>query len=58
MRNKETKAAFDAIEARNVQGLSEAGEALDVACENCHKVYWYPKDKRTAPAAPPPASGD
>ena len=24
------------------EGLSEAGEAIDTACENCHLKYWYP----------------
>ncbi len=50
---QEAQATLDAIEARNVQKLSEAGAALDVACENCHKVYWYPKDKQPAPTAAP-----
>jgi hypothetical protein len=43
--------ALKAIEARNPQGLLEAGEAIDTACENCHTKYWYPNDK-PAPAAP------
>jgi hypothetical protein len=34
--------AFKAVDARNAQGLSEAGEAIDTACENCHLKYWYP----------------
>jgi hypothetical protein len=32
-----------AIEAKDVQGLLLAGEALDMACENCHAVFWYPE---------------
>lgn len=35
-------AALKAIEAKNVQGLSDAGETIDTACENCHLKYWYP----------------
>jgi hypothetical protein len=40
-----------ATEERNAQGIFDAGEALDVACENCHIKYWYPEGGR--PAAPP-----
>jgi len=38
-------AAHKAIEAKNVDGLSEAGGGIDSACEACHKMYWYPNDK-------------
>jgi len=34
--------ALAAIEARNLDGLTEVGEKLDQACEQCHRVYWYP----------------
>ena len=34
--------ALKAIEARDVKGLSDAGEKIDTACENCHLKYWYP----------------
>jgi hypothetical protein len=34
--------ALTAIDARNVQGLSDAGAKIDVACESCHQKYWYP----------------
>jgi cytochrome c556 len=37
--------ALKAIDAKNVQGLMDAGETIDEACENCHKVYWYPDKK-------------
>jgi hypothetical protein len=30
-----------AIDARNVELLSEKGGALDEACESCHIQYWY-----------------
>jgi hypothetical protein len=33
-----------AIEARDLKKFMEAGEALDTACENCHKKYWYRDD--------------
>jgi cytochrome c556 len=31
-----------AIDARNVQGMLDAGEAIDAACESCHMTFWYP----------------
>ena len=34
--------ALSAIDAKNVMGLSDAGETIDTACENCHLKYWYP----------------
>lgn len=42
--------AFQAIEAKNADGLSDAGEGIDVACETCHMKYWYPN------GGPPPES--
>ena len=35
--------ALAAIEAKDVERLLASGEALDVACEQCHRTYWYPK---------------
>ena len=37
--------AVKAIDARNVDGLSEAGGAIDEACESCHLQFWYPNQK-------------
>jgi len=37
--------ALKAIDAKSVQGLMDAGEGIDEACENCHKHYWYPDEK-------------
>jgi len=34
--------ALKAVDTRNVEGLYEAGDAIDQACENCHLNYWYP----------------
>ena len=31
-----------AIDARDVKGLLDNGEALDEVCEACHTTYWYP----------------
>jgi hypothetical protein len=36
--------ALAAIDAKNVEALSDAGETIDTACENCHLKYWYPAD--------------
>ena len=37
--------ALKAVDARNVDGMYEAGDAIDQACENCHLNYWYPGPK-------------
>jgi len=39
-----------AIDARQPDGLIDAGEKIDTACENCHLKYWYPG------GGPPPAA--
>ncbi len=36
--------ALAAIDKKDVYGLSDAGEAIDEACEQCHLKYWYPPD--------------
>src|SRR5262245_49951302 len=33
---------MSAIQARSPEQLIDAGEKLDVACENCHSTFWYP----------------
>ena len=38
--------AIKAIDSKSADGLSNAGTAIDAACENCHKKYWYPNDER------------
>lgn len=42
--------ALKAADARSVEGLFDAGDKIDQACETCHLKYWYPKGK--APAVP------
>ena len=37
-------APLKAIEAKDVQALFDVGEAIDEACEHCHRHYWYPPD--------------
>jgi hypothetical protein len=32
--------------ARDGEGLFDAGEMIDKACESCHLEYWYPGDKK------------
>ena len=46
-----TMKAFGAIETKNAEGLLDAGEAIDTACENCHLKYWYPLDEQAKKAA-------
>ena len=33
-----------AIDNRDVAALSDAGEAMDNACEACHVANWYPRE--------------
>jgi hypothetical protein len=40
-----------AIDAKNVQGMIDAGESIDSACESCHLIFWYPD--QVIPAPPP-----
>jgi hypothetical protein len=41
-------ATLKTIDAKDVDAFVEAGGAIDEACEQCHKRFWYPD----APAAP------
>lgn len=41
---------LDAIQARDVDKFQDAGGALQEACEECHKRFWYPNAEQ--PAAP------
>src|SRR5262245_18950994 len=34
--------ALKAIDERNPQGITDAGEQIEHARENCHLQYWYP----------------
>jgi hypothetical protein len=36
--------ALKAIDAKDAMALSDAGDAIDKACESCHLKYWYPKE--------------
>ena len=37
------KPALAAIDAKDPQALVDAGEQIDATCENCHQVFWFPK---------------
>ena len=38
------------VNAKNVQGLFEIGEKIDMVCENCHLEFWYPNEGAAAAA--------
>jgi len=33
---------LEAIDARDATPLFDAGDGLNVACEDCHQTFWYP----------------
>lgn len=37
---------MDIVKRRDAEELWDAGENLDVACEGCHRGYWYPGERR------------
>ncbi len=37
--------ALKAVEAKDPEALLAAGDSIEMACENCHKRYWYPEEK-------------
>ncbi|HEY0264465.1 MAG TPA: hypothetical protein VGC07_08065 [Granulicella sp.] len=39
------KVALAATRAHDVDGLFNAGDVIDQACENCHQTFWYPQEK-------------
>jgi hypothetical protein len=46
------KVALDAANRKSADGISDADEGIDTACENCHLKYWYPdQEKLLADAA-------
>jgi hypothetical protein len=38
-------ATLQAIDNKDAQKVFELGEQIEMACENCHKQYWYPNEK-------------
>ena len=45
-----SQTVLDAIDARDVDALLNAGTELDLACEACHAIYWYPGFSDPRPA--------
>ena len=46
-------AVLHAIDAKDSQKVFEIGEQIEVACESCHRQYWYPNEKiPEIPASP------
>ena len=39
-----TNLVLDIVKRKDVAELWDAGVNLDMACENCHRSYWYPKE--------------
>lgn len=37
--------AIGAIDARNIDAITEVGGSIDEACESCHLQFWYPDQK-------------
>jgi cytochrome c556 len=37
--------ALRAIDARKLDGISDAGGTIDAACEGCHLQFWYPNQQ-------------
>ena len=40
--------ALNAANAKNAQGIFDAGEYIERACEACHQHYWYPPSQAPA----------
>ena len=38
--------ALKAADEKNADGISEADEGIDGACENCHLKFWYPDQEK------------
>lgn len=49
------RAQLKAIDARDVDTLLDLGDAMDTACEACHRANWYPNEVvPPLPDNPPP----
>lgn len=48
--------AANAAERKDADKIFEVGETIELACENCHRTYWYPNEViPQVPALPDPA---
>jgi hypothetical protein len=52
-----TMEAFKAIEKKDAEGLLDAGDGIDNACEKCHLQYWYPNERKPESAPSQRKSG-
>src|SRR5262245_6866676 len=52
-----TMEAFKAIEKKDSEGLLDAGDGIDNACEKCHLQYWYPNERKPESAPSQRKSG-
>jgi hypothetical protein len=49
-----TRDVMGAIDARDPQKVFDLGDELDLACENCHREFWYPNEQIPEfPSTPP-----
>ena len=49
--------AASAAEKKDADKIFEVGETIELACENCHRTYWYPNEViPQVPALPEPAA--
>jgi cytochrome c556 len=51
-----TALILKAVDAKNVDGILDAGDYIDKACETCHLKYWYPKQYELLQKVRPSAS--
>jgi hypothetical protein len=51
-----TALILKAVDKKNVDGILDAGDLIDKACETCHLKYWYPKQYDLLQKARPNAS--
>jgi hypothetical protein len=47
-----TLETMTAIDAKNIDALTETGGKIDEACEACHLKYWYPGPPSSAAIKP------
>lgn len=46
--------ALAAINAKDIDRLEQVGEKLDLACEQCHRTFWYPNAPEPIQTLEPP----
>jgi hypothetical protein len=56
--HKAAMSAAQAAEKKDADKIFEIGETIELACENCHRAYWYPNEViPQVPALPEPPPG-